>query len=541
MGLDHPLRIGLSTLFSLVNAGSDRAFRRALSSVSAEQERVLFRILRRNEHSAFGREHSFGKIASWAEYRQRVPLSRYEDYLDRIEEIAGGKSGVLCTEEVLLFEPTSGTASGSKLIPYTAELKREFQRGIAPWLRALARTRPGVMQGPSYWSISPVMNDTRSEGTIPVGFENDGEYLGMPGKLLYRWLMPVPAHVAGETGLVRFRRLTMAYLLACENLRLISVWSPSFLTLLLESFLGDIEGVLEEMRLLGRRRVSQRIRKLDFLLGKTRPEEGLFEQIWPHLGLISCWIDGPSARPATTLKSFFPRTAFQGKGLVATEAFVSLPYFQDLDPVLALRSHAFEFEDTENGEIVLAGKLRKDRSYSVIVTSSGGLYRYRLGDRVLVTGYAAQTPALRFLGREGAVSDHFGEKLHEIHVRSVLEECIRDFSLDPVFVLMAPCSAADAGTSYALFLEEEESAQSTLKAFGRAVESRLESNFHYAYSRRIGQLGALQVFRIQGPVGIAWQVWETEMIRRGARPGAVKPAFLDSHPDWEKRFFVERL
>jgi len=541
VGLDHPVRIGLSALFSAVNSGSDRAFQRALSSVGAEQERVLFHILRRNEHSAFGREHSFGKITSWAEYRQRVPLSRYEDYLDRIEEIAGGKPGVLCTEDVLLFEPTSGTAAGSKLIPYTAGLKRDFHRGIAPWLRALARIRPGVMQGPSYWSISPVMNDSRSKGVIPVGFDNDGEYLGRLGKLLYHRLMPVPTLVAREKGLVRFRRLTMAHLLACEKLRLISVWSPSFLTILLESFLEDIEGVFKEMQLLGRRRISRRIRKLDSLLGKIGPEEGLFEQIWPRLDLISCWIDGPSARHANTLKSFFPGTSFQGKGLVATEAFVSLPYFQDLDPVLALRSHAFEFEDTKNGEIVLAEKLRKDRSYSVIVTSSGGLYRYRLGDQILVTGHAAQTPTLRFLGREGAVSDHFGEKLHEIHVRSVLEECLQEFSLNPAFLFLAPCSAAGTEASYALFIEDERAGRSTLKAFGRVVDSRLESNFHYAYSRRIGQLGALRVFRIQGPAGIARRVWEREMIRRGARPGAVKPACLDSRSDWERRFPAEEL
>ena len=55
-------------------------------------------------------------------------------------------------------------------------------------------------------------------------------------------------------------------------------------------------------------------------------------------------------------------------------------------------------------------KLRKGNEYEVVVTTSGGLWRYRLGDRVLVDGFVQKTPSLRFLGRPGNVSDLFGEK-----------------------------------------------------------------------------------------------------------------------------------
>ena len=42
------------------------------------------------------------------------------------------------------------------------------------------------------------------------------------------------------------------------------------------------------------------------------------------------------------------------------------------------------------------------RTYAIILTTSGGLYRYRIGD--LVEGIV-QCPILRFCGRENNVSD----------------------------------------------------------------------------------------------------------------------------------------
>ena len=63
----------------------------------------------------------------------------------------------------------------------------------------------------------------------------------------------------------------------------------------------------------------------------------------------------------------------QGKGLIATEAFVSLPLLPDCDPVLAVNSHFFEFNDTETGDIRLAHEVEEGKVYSVIVTTGGGL------------------------------------------------------------------------------------------------------------------------------------------------------------------------
>src|SRR5262245_12679557 len=133
-----------------------RAFRRATRNVEATQHALLLALIRRNAHSAFGRAHGFATIRSIEEYQRRVPLSDYDDYRDAIVRIGAGEQGVLAAEPVLLFEPTSGSTAATKQIPYTAALRAEFQRGIAPWIADLFGGDPRLMAGTAYWSVTPV-------------------------------------------------------------------------------------------------------------------------------------------------------------------------------------------------------------------------------------------------------------------------------------------------------------------------------------------------------------------------------------------------
>jgi hypothetical protein len=111
------------------------------------------------------------------------------------------------------------------------------------------------------------------------------------------------------------------------------------------------------------------------------PED--YQSIWPRLRLISCWADAHAALHAESLRQFLPRVPIQPKGLIATEAFVTLP-FAGRHP-LAVLSHFFEFVD-HRGDALLAHELKTGAEYRVVVTTGGGLYRYCMQDRVRVDG-----------------------------------------------------------------------------------------------------------------------------------------------------------
>jgi hypothetical protein len=240
--------------------------------------------------------------------------------------------------------------------------------------------------------------------------------------------------------------------------------------------------------------------------------------------VISCWGDGSAELAASNLKKDFPNVILQSKGLLATEAFVTIP-FAGMKPV-AVCSHFFEFIG-DNGAIRLVHELRKGETYEVVVTTAGGLWRYRLGDCVQVTGLVGQTPSLRFLSRSGNVSDLFGEKLSEAFVAKTILATFAALNTTSGFVLFAPDEDV-LGCRYTLYVEGP--APSDLaESFDRA----LRSNPHYALCRDLGQLLPVRVFVIAEH---GYEIFVKHSASQGARLGDIKPALLSLTSGWSNFF-----
>lgn len=526
-----------------------RRFHRALGAGAAAQEAVLRDILRKNAATAFGRRHGFAAMRSIEDYQRAVPLADYEDFEPYIRRIADGEAAVLTAEPVLLLEPTSGSAAASKLIPYTRGLKAQFQRGIAAWMADLFRNMPDLLSGQSYWSVTPAAREAEhTAGGIPVGFEDDSEYLGGFKGWLVRATQAVPAEVKQVRDMDGFWYATVLFLLRSRNLALISVWNPTFLSLLcghLQRWWPQLaedlaRGTLTTPKPLPgplRTALTSRLRPDAARAAELRaafaghPEPAAVNQaLWPHLRLISCWRDGTAAEAAAELAALFPQATIQGKGLLATEGFVTLPVVAG-GCLPALRSHFFEFLPADGGEIRLLHHLEDGQTYSLVLTTAGGLYRYRLRDLVQVTGFYRSVPRLRFVGREDGITDHFGEKLHEQHVDGALGQALAEFNLRPAFVMLA----LDQGPppAYVLYLEDAAAHEDQLRRCGKRLEERLGDNYHYRYCRDLGQLAPLRVFRIAAD---GRQAYLHGCTARGQRLGDVKPRVLHPATGWTKIF-----
>ncbi len=510
-------------------------FLKNLDDVKEVQRQYLMNLLRKNAKTEYGILHTFTDIPSVQKYQQVVPLTNYEQYWPYIENIAQGKQRVLTDEPVLLFEPSSGTSSASKLIPYTKPLKVEFQRGIAPWVVSLFMRKPELLRGSAYWSISPPMTQERYHGRIPVGFNGDAEYLGFMGRLLHGRVTAVPQKVTRYIDSDVFRLQTLMYLLADESLALISIWSPTFLTLLLTELTQNQDKILWLLEASELDEGMKRAETVRWIM-QNEHEDNLFERIWPNLSVISCWTHGPSALYAKAIRKYFPNVEIQGKGLVATEAFVSLPLMVDCDPVLAVNSHFFEFVDSGSGDIFLAHEVEEGKVYSVVVTTNGGLYRYRLEDLVKVTGFFLGAPTLRFEAKERVVSDLFGEKLHADHVQRSVVDTFSRCSIELLFFLLAPVENPNETIAYSLFFDTESITKRQAEFIRDTLEERLCENFHYAHCRNIGQLGALQLFLIDRSSDLPEETFVREMQRRGLKLGDIKSAVLDKEIGWEQCF-----
>ena len=417
-----------NSLWSATNLPSYLQFRHALQQPEIAQHKLLQTYLDQNAQTAFGQTHGFNSIQNYEDFTKRVPLMDYKDLEPWIEQIRRGEANVLTREPVTRLVPTSGSTGARKLIPFTAGLQREFNAAIGPWLIDLLRQSPGIGGGPAYWSVTPVMGNAGPEdSTVPIGFDADTAYLGGTRQHLASTVMAVPDELRLVKDMEVFRYVTLLCLLRQRELRLISVWHPSFLTLLLSALSTNWQELLADIRS-GQCKHADKLPPAVITALKLHPlphradelhcaDPQKPETLWPRLKLISCWGDGSAGFAAAGLKELFPNVTLQPKGLLATEAFVTIP-FAGLQPV-AVRSHFFEFVD-DAGAVHRVHELRAGQTYEVIVTTAGGLWRYRLRDSVRVTGFIGQTPALQFLGRNGNVSDLFGEKLSEAFVTQAI-------------------------------------------------------------------------------------------------------------------------
>lgn len=551
------MRLLANTLWVLSCLPAAIKFKFALANVAKTQARLLKKIVRQNADTRYGRKYRFAEIRGVTEFMKQVPIVQYDDLEDYIEEIVAGETNILTGSEIILLETTSGSSAPSKLIPYTRDLKRQFNYGVGPWIADIYRKYPAILAGSSYWSISPVKQLTRrTKAGIPIGFEEDQEYFGVFGQLLLNRIFAVPSAVKYIDNIEAFRYVTMLFLLKAQHLALISVWNPTFLTLLLDTLDSNYEDLLADLgagRISPRVSVSQELRaKLESLLRSNKKraaelralkdEPDRYAKIWPGLKLISCWKDAAAYSFAEELQKRFPGVSVQGKGLLATEGLISFPFRDSY--LLSVRSHFFEFETLGasgefTGKTVQAHETRAGEKYGVIITTGGGLYRYRLLDIVEVTGHVKKCPVLKFLGKYQSVSDLFGEKLNDIHVQNVLAASFKQHQVSPKFCLVAPLVRPEGGAAYVLYLQTAEAVGSeNLKALASAVEVGLGENFHYKYCRDLGQLDAVKLFVISDS---ALETYNEVYRENGIREGDIKTKILHKDLNWQLRFKGEFL
>ncbi|MBN2534692.1 MAG: GH3 auxin-responsive promoter family protein [Spirochaetales bacterium] len=509
------------------------------------QEQILKTIIEKNKKTEFGKKHGFSSISDIISYKKAVCITDYSAYASYVSAMQEKKNNLLTEEPVLLLEPTSGTENGTKLIPYTGSLKKEFLRAINVWLYDLYHHFPRIKKGTCYWSISPAIQDQKKyQGTIPIGFEDDSDYLDRKGRLI-RTLYAVPPQVKHLTSYRNFRYVTAYFLLLAKDLALVSVWNPSFFLLIIdcivtnyESLIRDIhDGVLhlpepEESGYLTPfiRKNTSRAKEL---AGTGIPEPEIrFQKIWKELSLISCWTESYSTYHSNRLKDYFPGVHIQGKGLLATEGVVSFPLVESGGCLPAYTSHFMEFKPDDSEETVPLWELEKGSSYTVIITTGGGLYRYNLADRINVTDFYEDIPLLRFSGRQRII-DTVGEKLDEEIVSQYIDFLFAAKNIKTSFLLITP-ELSDCSVCYSLYVElRQKIQQQSLTGIAEQIDLFLEKNYHYHYARKLGQITPFQIVQVKD----ARKTYMERCMKDGMRLGDIKHVFFDVRPDW-KKFFI---
>lgn len=454
-----------------------RRFRAALQAPRAAQEAVLARLLARASATETGRSFLGERPPrTYREFAERCPVSSYSDWAPSISAQQRAPKASILSPDCARYEPTSGSTDQRKWIPYSSDLLAEFDRAASAWLFDLGTRFPGVRRGRHYWSLSWVPDELRGQAQT-----DDVQVFPAWKRAILSRIMAVPRELARLPTLRDSFFATLAYLSACRDLALISVWSPTFALELLrgiEAHRNELAEILAAGKWNLPLRAPHSPEAARILRGSSSGPE-LYRNLWPSLSLLSCWESSSSSLWAAQLRELFPGVPLQGKGLWATEGVVTIP-FAGTYP-LAIHSHFLEFRCLTTNRVHPAWELEEGQKLQPILTTGSGFLRYALQDEMEVTGRLERTPCLRFTGRLGGI-DLVGEKLNGAAALGALERLSREMHVRCVSLLARP---GPGRPRYIVLAEGRPEVGASLAA---RLEHLLCEYHHYRLARELGQL-----------------------------------------------------
>lgn len=511
----------------LASKSEKRRFMLASKDARKVQLNILKRIIGKTQGTDSQKIHGSENVVDYSSFCQHFPVTDYIDWSSLIEKQRSGENGVLTNEVCVRYQPTSGSTSAIKWVPYTPEFLKQLNRAVGPWVSDLYERYPNIKKGKHYWSLSWVPTDLRG---------GDSSNLNDDLKLLpwwKRWFMSTTMAVPEQTSLAETSEesmfATICYLVACENLSFISVWSPTFILSLLDYLKDNKLSIVTTLKTaqwpikhtsLKSMKVPKNTKVANLLESWDKELDADFTyKLWPDLALISAWDTASSEVWAKKLKRIFAHAEFQGKGLWATEGVFTIP-FEGVFP-LAINSHFYEFEDLETHQILPSWQLEVGMKVKPIVSTASGLMRYAMKDRLEVVEYMNDLPCFQFLGRIDGV-DMVGEKVSSQIATSILSDVNKMFSFIPVTLLGVPKNSKGK-SRYVMLCESsgcriETEFEPILGEIQSYVEARLIENFHYQLARDLGQLDVVQVVIMKD----ARKFYENKKVDQGMTRGNIK-------------------
>ncbi len=459
------------------------------------QETLLRRILGRNAMTTFGRKHRFGKIRSFAEYRQALPILGYEELRPYIEAQDRTRQPCLTADQPSLFAQTSGTTGKPKYIPILRDTRHRIRRYQRLFAFSQYQGVPGIFAGRIL-----VLSGQSIEGRLPTGMG----YGSMSGLLFEALPFPIQkkdvlsSYVRELTDVRAKYWHIAACALAEPALSVMASPNPSTLLKLMELIREQYSDLVEALAL-RRGGVNGIPRTTDRRLAQLKEyrnyeEQLTFANLWPDLRAVITWTGGNCGVLLPRLKPLLPETtALIEMGYLSSECLGSLnadvvnnrcvPTFQD---------NLFEFVplsewDTADPKTLTLQQVEVGGKYQVVVTTVAGLYRYAMNDIVEVTGLLNGTPTIRFVQKGKGVTNITGEKLYEHHVTAGVDMVCARLGLPCDFYIML---AEVEAQQYILYMESAVQASDLEAGIERAIA---ELNVEFKTKRESGRLKPLVI------------------------------------------------
>lgn len=522
----------LGSLLQLQRGRRFAAFEQACKDPAAAQVRVYAELHARNGNTALAKRLGVDRAPTLEALRATVPLVAYEDLQPEIDAMLRGEPAQLVAGRPLLFATTSGTTGRTKYLPIDADYLKSFQEPMHLFLYRLLADHPGATRHRVLYLVGSADGPIAPCG-VPTGTISGFNHRNL-GPLLKRFhAVPYEPFVIADAVA---RAYTIARLALVHEVSLAVAITTHPLAELADVMEQHGEALLRDLHdgtLRSPAPMTDAERRLITPLLTAEPARAKVlearlpltpRRAWPDLALVSCWSHAGAGSHKTKVDAAWGPVPMRSALYSATEGWLNVPT-RDGDPggILAITSNVVEFEVLQDGKptgrTVLPHEVEQGASYGVVLCSGAGLWRYRLGDEVRVTGRFHATPEIAFVQKLGSVLNLHHEAVREEQVQTAMDGVAARLGVTRWVV--GP--AADGALRYR-FVVAATAGDGLVKDIDEALRA---ASLGYDEDRGSGLLGAPEVEVVAPGVFAAWER------ARAARVGAqAKPVVLVTR--WEE-------
>ena len=349
------------------------------------QNKILQHNVRFSKNTLFGKNHNFNKIEHYSHFIKMIPLYDYNTIKRYIDISMDYKSDILWPGKIKWFAKSSGTTNNqSKFIPITNESLR------------LCHFKAGKDMLSLYFQNNPNSKILKGKSLMIGGSTN-------VNKSKYSYVGDLSAIIIKNLPIwVQIKRLPSIKTALLEN------WEKKIQQIITESLnqnITSISGVPSWMAII----INQLMTKMDIKC---------LTEIWPNIEL---YMHGGVSfeNYKESFNNYINKKPIHYLELYnASEGFFGIQNEMNKSDLLLLINHGifYEFIPIEDGqekeeEIIPLESVKVNQIYSMVITTNGGLWRYRIGDTIRFTSLAPYK--IKIAGRTQSFINAFGEELNE--------------------------------------------------------------------------------------------------------------------------------
>lgn len=412
------------------------------------QRRVLARLLGQAAHTAWGRKYRYDQLHTYEDFAAAVPVTTYEDLKEYIDRMRHGEADLLWKGRVKWYAKSSGTTNDkSKFIPVSPqELHDTHYAGGRDALAIYLHHHP---QSRIFSGKALILG-----GSHAPNYNLPGSLVGDLSAILIENINPLvnlirtpDKHTAllpdFEEKRDRIARIAMHQ--RVTNLSGVPSWMLSVLTRVQElSGESDLSRVWPDLEVFFHGGVSFTPYREQYKRIITSPGMHYMETYNASEGFFGLQVD--PADPSMTLMTDYG-------------VFYE---FIPLDTLGTPQQQVLPLWQTETGV-----------NYALVISTSGGLWRYQIGDTVRFTD--ASRARFVISGRTKSFINAFGEELIVDNAEKGLAQACRQTGAEVSEYTAAPVFMDDNGKCRHQWLIEFRRRPSSLEEFAAALDQALQS------------------------------------------------------------------